>query len=493
MAADCGEPLGNIHDVDRQLLLWAWRLMGARASYSDFLAQKAESAAGAGIDHPGQLPEKIKAFQRDITLWALRRGRAAIFAGTGLGKTLMQLAWADAVVRQTDMPVIILTPLAVAQQTVAEAAKFGVPGVGYARSGDTAKERIVVTNYDRFDRFDMAAFSGIVLDESSIIKAHESKTRMALIESCAEMPFKLACTATPAPNDWVELGNHSEFLGVMRMKEMLAMFFVHDGAVRAGGGSEWRLKGHAEKVFWAWVCSWAALVRSPTDLGYDEPGYVLPPLNKRQITVPVEYAPQAGMLFPMAAQTMQERLAVRRDSIGDRVAAVAKIVNAQQDRPWLIWCHLNDEAAALTAAIHGAVEVRGTDDPETKSARLLGFCRGEPRVLVSKPSIAGWGMNWQHCADMVFVGLNDSFEQLYQAIRRCWRFGQTRPVNVYLIASELEGAVVANVEGKERAFEEMSAQMAVLTRDLTRRAIKTGRIQHSIYVADKPMQVPAWL
>lgn len=462
-------------------------------AYQAFLARKATEAPPVGIDTPGALPTALKPFQRDLTLWALRRGRAAIFAGTGLGKTLIQLAWADAVERHSGKPVLILTPLAVAQQTVGEAAKFGIAGVAYAQSQDDATSRIVVTNYDRFDKFDIERFGAIILDESSIIKAHDSKTRATLITVCRNIQYRLACTATPAPNDWAELGNHAEFLGVMSEKEMLSMFFVHDGSVRAHGDSEWRLKGHAEKPFWAWVASWATLIRSPEDLGYDEPGYILPPLNRRQITVSVEYKPIAGSLFPMEARTLQERLAARRDSIDDRAAAAARIVNAERDKPWLIWCHLNDEADALVRAIPDAVEVRGTHDPETKAARLLGFCRGEPRVLVSKPSIAGWGMNWQHCADMVFVGLNDSFEQIYQAIRRCWRFGQTRPVNVYMIASELEGAVVANIEAKEQAFEAMGAAMAEHMLDLTRRVVRTGRAQQSSYTPQEQMELPTWL
>jgi hypothetical protein len=461
--------------------------------YADFLARKAFYAPMAGIANHGDLCPALKPFQRDLTSWALRRGRAAIFAGTGLGKTLMQLSWADAVARYTGGRVLILTPLAVAQQTVEEAEKFGIDGVAYAQSQDQATTRIVVTNYDRFDRFDISEFTAIVLDESSIIKAHDSKTRSTLIAACRDVQFKLCCTATPAPNDWVELGNHSEFLGAMTEKEMLSMFFVHDGGIRANGDSpEWRLKGHAETRFWEWVASWGAMIRSPADLGYDDPGYDLPPLVHHQITVQVEYRPTSVSLFPMEARTMQERLAARRDSIAERIKAASDIVNAQPDKPWLIWCNLNAEADALTKAIKDAVEVRGSDLPDTKAKRLLGFAHGEPRVMVSKPSIAGWGMNWQHCADMVFVGLNDSFEQLYQATRRCWRFGQTKPVNVYMVASELEGAVVSNLEAKERAFEAMGEAMAEHMRDLVRAEVR-GDKGRSIYEPKKKMEVPSWL
>jgi superfamily II DNA or RNA helicase len=462
--------------------------------YRGFLARKVTLDPPSGLAHVPPLPRSLKPFQRDIVSWALHRGRAAIFAGTGLGKTLQQLCWAQEVHRHTQGPVLIFTPLAVAQQTVAEAAKFCIPGVEYAKDAGDISSPITVTNYDRLDRFDPREFAGVVLDESSIIKSHDSKTRVALIDACAETPWRLACTATPAPNDYVELGNHAEFLGVMREKEMLAMFFVHDGSVRAGGGAEWRLKRHAERDFWQWLASWAVMIRSPADLGYDDPQYILPPLIKHPVTVPVEYKPQPyGTLFPMEACTLSERIAAKRESIEARVIAAAAIVNAKPDRPWLIWCRLNDEADAIERAIPGAVQVTGSDDRDTKAARLLGFCSGSPRVLVSKPSIAGFGMNWQHCADMVFVGMDDSFESLFQAIRRCWRFGQSRPVNVYLIASELEGAVVENIAAKERDFERMCDEMAGHMKELTQRAVRGGRLATEDYHAIEPMKVPEWM
>lgn len=462
-------------------------------AYIDFLARKGAAAPATGLTAIPDLPNALFPFQRDIVAWALRRGRAALFAGTGLGKTLMQLSWAATVADHTRKPVLILTPLAVAQQTVTEAERFGIAGVAYARSQEDACTRIVITNYDRFGLFDNDAFGAIVLDESSIIKSHDSKTRATLIAACRRTPFRLACTATPAPNDWTELGNHSEFLGVASEKEMLATYFVHDGSMRAHGDSDWRLKSHAVRAFWQWVASWAVMIRSPADLGYDAAGYDLPSLTKRQITVPSDYAPTAGSLFPVEARTMQERIGARRDSVTARAEAAAAIVNAQPDRPWLVWCNLNAEADALAALIPGAVEVRGPDAPDTKAERLLGFARGEPRILITKPSVAGWGMNWQNCADMVFVGLTDSFEQIYQAIRRCWRYGQTRPVNVYMIASELEGAVVANIDSKERAFEEMSAAMAAEMRDLTRRSLHAPAPRLDLKPFTTPMETPAWL
>lgn len=462
-------------------------------AYAEFLARKSLAAPLVGIDAV-DLNINLKPFQADITRWALKRGRAALFEGTGLGKTIQQLAWADAVQRETQGEILIFTPLAVAQQTCREAVKFGIDGVTYVGAQDYQRTRITVTNYDRLDRFTPGDFAAVILDESSIIKAHDSQTRIALLDACRDVPYRLACTATPAPNDWIELGNHAEFLGVMSQKEMLAMFFVHEGSIRADPTApEWRLKRHAERAFWEWVSSWAVMIRHPRDLGYEEPGYDLPPLVKHQITVPVAYKPQAGMLFPIEARTMSERLAARRDSIEDRVRAAANIIAQEPDEAWLVWCHLNAESEALAKAIPGAVEVRGNDDPIIKINRLLGFADGNPKTIVTKSSIAGWGMNWQHCSRCVFVGLNDSFEQLFQAIRRCWRFGQSKPVHVYLIASELEGAVVANLEAKERNFERMADAMAEHMRELTRHAVRGGRQQQSTYNATIPMEIPAWL
>lgn len=466
---------------------------GAVSDYLEFIAGKSTAAPPVGFDPP-PMPACLKPFQADIVRWALRRGRAALFEGTGLGKTRQQLVWADAVADHTGGQVIVLAPLAVAEQTINEAEAIGVAGVSYAACEADISTRITVTNYDRRHLFDLSAFAGIVLDESSIIKSDDGKTRAGLMEQGASIPYKLCCTATPAPNDWTELGQHAEFLGVMSAKEMLAMFFVHEGSVRADpNGEEWRLKRHAEQDFWRWVASWAVMIRSPNDIGYDEPDYVLPPLRMHQITVATEYKPTAGLLFPTEARTMQERLGVRRDTVTERVKAAADLVNAHPDRPWLLWCQFNTEAEALVRAIDGAVQVQGSDKRETKAANLLGFCVGRPRVLVTKPKIAGHGLNWQHAASMVFVGLNDSFEQLFQAIRRCWRFGQTRPVDVYLIASELEGAVVANLRAKEARYEAMAAAMVEHMRGFSQAAVRGGRVAVSTYHPAKKMELPAWM
>lgn len=463
-------------------------------SYDAFLKQKAITAEASGFDPVLPMPAAIKPFQSDIVTWACRRGRGAIFAGTGLGKTLMELTWAANVAAKTGGRVLIFTPLAVAEQTVNEAAKFGIDGVAYAADETQIETSIVITNYDRRDKFDLSQFAGIVLDESGIIKDHDSRTRTDLTDACRETPYLLCGSATPAPNDWTELGQHAEFLGVMSAKEMLAMFFVHDGAVRANtNGEDWRLKSHARNDFWKWVASWAVMIRHPRDLGYDDPGYDLPPLNMHQITVRHVGPPPEGMLFAMEANTLQERIGARKASITDRVEAAAALVAQKPDEPWLIWCNLNDEAAQLTKAIAGAVNVQGSDKPEFKSKNLLGFCHGEPLHMVSKPSIAGRGMNWQHCANMVFVGLNDSFEQLFQAVRRCWRFGQTREVNCYLIASEIEGAVVSNLQAKERKYEEMAAAMEQHVADICKANITGHRKAVSVYKPTQKMEIPSWL
>jgi hypothetical protein len=458
-------------------------------TYEDFLARKSALPVHTGLSRTLELSPKLRPFQRDIVTWGLRQGRAAVFAGTGLGKTFQQLSWAKEIQHDTWRRILVLAPLAVAQQTVQEAKKFDIDSVEYAPDRASIKSNIVVTNYDRIDNFDPADFAGIVLDESSIIKAHDSKTRAKLIEFTRDIPFRLPCTATPAPNDYVELGNHAEFLGVCSAKEMLATWFVHNSSMKAVSAknhdkkpaAEWRLKGHAEQEFWAWLSSWSVMLRHPNELGYDEPGYDLPPLHKHFITVPSDLP---------AAHTLSERLRARRDSTVDRVRTAATLVNMQPDRPWLVWCNSNLESEMLTAAIAGAVEVRGSHPAELKAQRLLGFANGTVRVLVSKPSIAGWGMNFQRCADMVFVGLNDSFEQLFQAIRRCWRFGQTSDVRAYFIASTAEGAVVSNLAAKEAAADRMADEMSKHTRTLMTRTLHGIRTltQHK-----NTMEVPSWL
>jgi hypothetical protein len=457
-------------------------------TYANYLRAKALVDPATGIDEPGELPAALFPFQRDILRWALRRGRAAVFAGTGLGKTLMEIAWAEKVAAHTGKPVLIFTPLAVAPQFVDEAAKFGLH---VTRANDRADigQGVYVTNYDKLARFDLSVFGGVVLDESSILKAYDGKTRSALIEQCQIIPFRLAATATPAPNDFMELGNHAEFLGVMSYVEMLAMFFVHDG----GDTAKWRLKGHGASEFWRWMCSWAVMLTKPSDLGYSNDGYDLPPLLTHQHTVAVEYraSMETGLLFPVEARTMQERIGARRGTIDERVAAAAEIINGN-DRRWFAWCNLNAESEALAKAIPGAVEIRGSDDDSKRERALAGFKDGSVRVIVSKPSIAAWGLNLQHCCDTAFVGLSDSFEQVFQAVRRFWRFGQTQPVNVHFIASEIEGAVVSNIRRKEADAEKMIAEMVAHTADLSAANIRSSTREKADY-RPKRVRLPSFM
>jgi hypothetical protein len=435
-------------------------------SYETFLSRKLATHAPSGFE-PTELGAQLFPFQQDLVRWACRRGKAAIFAATGLGKTRMQLEWAGQVADQTQGQVLILAPLAVAQQTVAESERIGRPAVlSRTREDIPESARIVVTNYERLHRFDPSVFAGVVLDESSCIKHYTSKTLKDLIDAFGRTPYRLCATATPAPNDYTELGTHSEFLGIGSRAEMLAEFFTHDG----GETQLWRLKGHARPVFWRWVASWGALVTTPADLGHDDSGYVLPPLHVKQSTVADEEgsALGSGYLFAPEAQTLTERRQARRASLEARVDACAKRVNEDR-QPWVVWCDLNAEADALCDAIPDAVEVRGTDDIDVKESRLRDFSEGRIRVLVTKPSIAGHGLNWQHCARMAFVGLSDSWENYFQAIRRCWRFGQKRPVEVHVFASEMEGAVVKNLQRKavdaEAMARELSAETALVVRE----------------------------
>jgi DNA modification methylase len=402
---------------------------------------------------PGAVNPKLFEFQAAIVRWACRRGRAAIFADCGLGKTGMQLEWARMVADHAGGKVLILAPLAVAQQTAREAEKFGVDGVGVARSQDECGPfRICIANYEMLQHFDPAQFVGVVLDESSILKSYSGSTRTAIIEAFAQTPYRLACTATPAPNDYMELGNHAEFVGAMTRTEMLSMFFVHDG----GETQSWRLKGHAQSDFWRWVCSWACMIRKPSDIGFSDDGFALPPIQYHEHIIQADPL-KIGVLFDDAPATLSDRRAARRASISDRVARAVEL--ASNGEQWLIWCDLNHESEAITDAIDGAVEVTGSDDNEHKSSAMLRFAAGEIRVLVTKPRIAGFGMNFQRCRNMAFVGLSDSYEALYQSVRRCWRFGQERTVNVHIITASTEGATLHNVKRKEKDAEAMAAAM----------------------------------
>jgi hypothetical protein len=461
----------------------------ASDDYSAFLDRKRMIDPPTGVASPPDLPSFMFPHQADIARWALRRGRAAIFAGTGLGKTLMELVWANAVAAHTGRPVIVFAPLAVSVQHIREAEKFQIDATIARGMTDVSGPAVYVTNYQKMHHFDLSSFGGVVLDESSILKSTDGTYRTKLIADCAAIPFRLAATATPAPNDFMELGNHAEFLGVMSYTDMLATFFVHDG----GDTQKWRLKGHAENEFWRWMASWAVMLRNPSDLGYPSDGYDLPPLREHQHTVGVDYGPSAdtGLLFPMEASSLQERIAARRDTVSERVAKAASITPT--DHPFVWWCNLNAESESLVMSIPGAVEVRGADSDAEKERKLAAFTAGTIRVLVTKPSIAGHGMNWQHCADCGFVGLNDSFEQVFQAVRRFWRFGQINPVNVHFIAAETEGAVVANLRRKEADAERMAAAMVAHMADLSSVAVRGMARDRPDYNPTQPIVIPSWI
>lgn len=442
------------------------QLQDTKMDYQEFLKSKHKTIATSGFEvNADDLNPKLHPFQRDIVLWSLGLGKAAIFAAVGLGKTFMQLEWARMVANHTGKPVLILAPLAVSSQTIREGKKFGIDAV-YVSDAESVKDGafIYVTNYERLEKFNADVFAGVVLDESSIIKNFAGKTKKTINDAFAKTAYKLACSATPAPNDYTELANHSEFLNVMPRVEVLARWFIHDSY----DTKVWRLKGHAKDDFWRWLTSWAVCITRPTDLGdhYHIPGYDLPPLELIDHRVPIqqetiERAHANGRLLPDTRPSSTDLAKVKRESIEARVNVAKEIIAAMpDDEPVLIWCQLNDEADALAAAIPDAAEVRGSDTPEAKAEKLLGFSDGTHRILITKPSIAGFGMNWQHCAEPIFLGLDFSFESFYQAIGRNYRYGQTRTVNAHIINAEAEGSVVTTLQRKQSQFETMQSEMA---------------------------------
>ena len=638
--------------------------------YTDYISRKLSTVTPTGIRGTVDLPASLFPHQRALTGWAIKRGRAAIFADTGLGKSRMEVAWADAVRKETGMPVLILAPLAVAAQTAQEAAQIGIE-VTVCRDGKDVNDRgINITNYDRLHRFNPAMFGGVVLDESSIIKHHDAKTFGILTAAFRDTPFKLPATATPAPNDWTELGTHAEFLGICSRQEMLAEFFTHDG----GDTSVWRLKGHARQAFWRWVCAWGALIRRPSDLGFDDNAYALPPLHLHEHQVEVDM-PSGGMLFAMEAQTLSERREARRMSMEDRVrecvatiygewgvhgletrirgsaqgerdggsvASGEKVAVSQREsraqqgiakgvhegvlrdkpgkvqaiepgatcdqecqsqkevrgergvarsaqsiregvaddeprkeegaaltqiqdnasaacgnagesgrsvrdlpdgsgwpeelpdggslpcdgkssrasllelqsghrqvqgqprsstggdsvslEPWIIWCELNAEQDQLERAFGDlAFSVRGSDSIEDKESRILGWLAGDRPVIISKPSILGFGLNMQRASRMAFVGVTDSYEAYYQAIRRCWRFGQKRDVHAHIFSSKAEGAVVANLKRKEREAAQMAEALSAETHDAVMTEVTGSTRQSNTHNAGKSVNVPSFL
>ena len=419
-------------------------------SYSDFLARKQVKAVKYGPTiTAADVNSMLFDWQAEIVAWAANVGRAAIWADTGLGKTLMQVEWARIVAR--DGVAIIAAPLAVCHQTVREAGKIDVPARYVRHQSEIDGPGIYVTNYEMLAGFDPDTVDALVLDESSILKNSSGATRGQLIEWAGPVKHRLACTATPAPNDPEELTNHAEFLGHSTRVNMLAAYFVHDQ-------DGWRLKGHARRPMFKWMSTWALAIRFPSDMGYPDDGYILPGLEIHPEIVDVKIEAE-DQLFATDIGGVGGRARVRKQTLAARVARAAELVNATPDEPWIVWCGLNDEADALARLIPDAINVHGSMDPEEKARHLLGFADGDHRALITKPGIASQGLNYQHCARMAFVGLSDSYEQYYQAIRRCYRFGQTRVVHAHVVLSEIESQIATNVARKEREAATVTSQL----------------------------------
>lgn len=462
-------------------------------TYDEFLEGKASiaSAGGLSID-PDDLPGEMFGFQKRLAAWALSQSRAAVFADCGLGKTVMQLAVADKVSRHTDMPVLVLTPLAVASQTEREASKFHL-GAAVSRDGHHA-DRIVVTNYQRLHLFDPDDFGGCVCDESSILKSFDGTTRAMVTDFMRRMRFRFLFTATAAPNDYTELGTSSEALGHLGYMDMLSRFFVNDQGTsrpmvyrhrgrnfaQLDEGAKWRFKGHAETPFWRWVSSWARAIRKPSDMGFEDDGFILPELNHElEIVEAMSAAP--GSLFNLPARGLTEEREEQRRTVVERCERAAAI--ALEPGPCVVWCQLNQEGDLLERLIPDAVQVKGSDTVEAKEERLSAFTNGDARVLITKPKIGAWGLNWQHCNRMVMFP-SHSYEQYYQAVRRCWRFGQTRPVTVHIVTTEGGAHALESLQRKSDAADRMFTE-------LVRHMSDAIGIDKTTY--DNKMERPTWL
>lgn len=455
------------------------------SDYATFLESKAQLGAEHGFS-PEHAPGQLFPFQRALLEWAQRKGRGLVAADCGMGKTAIQLAWADNVVRQTNRSVLVLTPLAVAQQTVREADKFGIEA---RRSAGRLEHgaHVVVTNYEKLHHFSPSDFGGVVLDESSCIKSFDGRRRADVTEFMRTIPYRTLWTATAAPNDYIELGTASEALGEMGQMDMLGRFFKNDQNTADTGRmhghvAKWRFKGHAEHAFWKWVCSWARACRKPSDLGFEDDGFLLPPLVEREHLVEARSA-APGMLFSLPASNMREEREERRRTIAERCEMAAELV-ADTKQPAVVWCHLNDEGSRLARLIKDGREVSGASSDDEKEEAYEAFASGQLRVLIIKPKIGAWGLNWQHCAHVVTFA-SHSYEQYYQAVRRCWRFGQARPVVVDLVATEGERGVKENLRRKSEAADRMFTELVAHMNDAMRleRAVRYER----------EVEAPAWL
>lgn len=452
--------------------------------YSDFLKQKEFNKVSVGFA-PSDLNPNLWLHQTPIVDWACRRGRAAIFADTGLGKTLMQLSWADQVAKHTGKPVLLLAPLAVGRQTQSEADKFGIESAAQYVELPDPGVMIQITNYEKLKHFNPEMYGGIVLDESSILKGQTGAYRKQLTEFADTIPYRLSCTATPSPNDFMELGTQAEFLGIMSQVEMLSMFFTHDGSET----QKWRLKGWGASKFWEWLATWAVVISSPADLGFDGSSYELPPLS---INETILTAHDSGALFADVAMGLSAARDAKKRSVNDRVKACADWVNSL-DEPCLVWAETNEEADKLTAAINNAVQVAGSDKDKDKVDRLIGFANGKYTKLVTKAKIAGFGMNWQNACKMAFVGPTYSFEQFYQAVRREWRFGQDKPVEVRVFMSEEETGIHSAMLDKMENDKLMRREMIKVMSEAMKKEITGASSEKTEYNADKKVAMPCFL
>ncbi len=451
--------------------------------YQSFLARKSQIGKNAGFE-PLWLPDCLYPFQRFSCDWSVRQGRSALFYGCGLGKTPMFLVWAENVVRKTNRPVLVVTSLGDCEQTIFESKKFGVDAVRSKDGKFASGARVVVTNYERLHKFDPSSFSGCVANESSILKNFKGKRKAVVTEFMRSLPYRLLCTATPAPNDYIELGTSAEALGEMGHQDMLTKFFVKHLAARytvGWGREQYRMKGHAEEVFWQWVCSWSKACRRPEDLGFDGKDFQLPELEMREHLVTAR-RPREGFLYDLGAVTMEEEREELKRTIQERCEKVAELLS--HDEAAIAWCSLNKEGKLLSKLIKGAVEVSGEDDDDAKEEKIEAFVSGQIKKLVSKTKICGHGLNWQHCAHMTFFP-SHSWEQWHQAIRRCWRFGQTRKVTVDTVATDGTIGVLGNLKAKEEKVSNMFARMLQLM----------GRFQgveRTGYIG-KPVNKPSWM
>lgn len=460
--------------------------------YQDLIAKKAISFEPKGLSKIPKLNKKMFPHQTACTEFALRTGCSGAFLATGMGKSFVSLEWGRVIVEHTNKPVLMLAPLAVAKQHEREAVKYGIDAKAIREPHEITAKRVYVTNYDRLDRFDPTSFGGVILDESSILKSFNGRTSRALIDAFAGCPFRLSATATPAPNDHMELGQQGEFLGVMRSMEMLSRWFINDTSTAS---QVWRLKGHAVEGFWDWVASWARCMTRPSDLGFSDDGFQLPPLITKTHLVEADRSINRGeekdgqsRLFRIPETSATSVHHEKRLTAQARANVIAELIAAEPDEPWIIWTDTDYEADAVMPLLPDAVEVRGSMPADAKEERLVAFSNGQIKCLVTKASVAGFGMNWQHCARMAFAGLSFSFESYHQAVRRCWRFGQTRPVHVHVAMADTEKAIIDIVTRKQDSFDEMGEEMRAAMLRASKKAI--AKVP---YNPQRSLELPAFL